>query len=922
MAIKIFVDHQELTAIDKPIAWSESQEFVKFEFDFTPDWDDLLIFAQFTQEQETYNVYLNDDNTVYLPQEIQNGTVKLTLCGTKGNVKATTSSLVFIINPTQLKEDASSTVITQTLYEQLVNRIEWDDALGIDHIEQTSTSTEDEGENVITFFFTDDTEKTFTIRNGSKGSKGEQGEKGEQGLQGEQGIQGIQGIQGEKGEKGDTGAQGERGEQGLKGDKGDTGAQGEKGEDGQDGQDGFSPTVSVSKTDKTTTIAITDKGGTKTAEIKDGSDGAKGDKGDKGETGDKGTDGTDGFSPTVSVSKTDGVTTVTITDKDGEKTATIADGAKGDKGEKGDKGDTPIVTIDTAFSDTSTNPVANSLLTAENYKLTAERNAEHIVISNIQPYRDDTFDFIDYYHLNHFPTYCDVTSKIVGKASSTTAYYTTFEAAVADYNNGTTTNGSSDSTGAVVQLTIGNIGSSSSYSYPILTQVLKLLTDVTTTEAVSVSKGGILDLAGHTLTLNAGSPAFSITKGNYTFCIYGAKSGSAVSWTGSANRWRAIAMHGVANCFFIGGHYDITWGLFDTTSTERASIIYAYTNSVAKTETPQTISFSGVNISGVFNQKLAALITMSVGQPCHVSIIDSTLTCVANNNAVQTGDVIINLPNPLSLFEVRNSTIINKATANGDNTSFAIQGYISNIIYDHSTVWSSNYTVVGKNTTYINKSRLIGERHGGIYVIGSRSYGYPYNNHLATQKHIHIVKDSIIGTTQDSAYGRSCYIGYDSNISFDGCTFLRDETGALGTPAIRWGGSTMENKAYFSNCEMGGISVDAGCTAYFGQNIPDSVRKASVSGTIINTDETYRKTVGLYIDNTTTQQIAEKAALEARIKALEDIVNAETSTSEASLLSDDTEVSTTSAETLSEEEIMRMMEERLKLTQTEQETEE
>ncbi len=323
MAIKIFVDHQKLTAIDKPIAWSESQEFVKFEFDFTPDWDDLLIFAQFTQEQETYNVYLNDDNTVYLPQEIQNGAVKLTLCGTKGNVKATTSSLVFIINPTQLKEDGSSTVITQTLYEQLVNRIEWGDALGIDHIEQTSTSTEDEGENVITFFFTDDTEKTFTIRNGSKGSKGD---KGEQGEKGEKGEQGIQGVQGEKGEKGDTGAQGERGEQGSKGDKGDTGAQGIQGEKGEDGQDGISPTVSVSKTDKTTTIAITDKDGTKTAEIKDGSDGAKGEKGDKGETGGKGADGTDGFSPTVSVSKADGVTTVTITDKDGEKTAEIKDG--------------------------------------------------------------------------------------------------------------------------------------------------------------------------------------------------------------------------------------------------------------------------------------------------------------------------------------------------------------------------------------------------------------------------------------------------------------------------------------------------------------------------------------------------------------------------------------------------------------------
>ncbi len=63
-----------------------------------------------------------------------------------------------------------------------------------------------------------------------------------------------------------------------------------------------------------------------------------------------GADGTEGVSPTVSISKADGVTTVTIIDKDGTHTAEIADGSQGEKGdigatgaqgiqgEKGDKG--------------------------------------------------------------------------------------------------------------------------------------------------------------------------------------------------------------------------------------------------------------------------------------------------------------------------------------------------------------------------------------------------------------------------------------------------------------------------------------------------------------------------------------------------------------------------------------------------------
>ncbi|MBR5873100.1 MAG: hypothetical protein IKY90_00015 [Oscillospiraceae bacterium] len=41
----------------------------------------------------------------------------------------------------------------------------------------------------------------------------------------------------------------------------------------EDGQDGFSPTVTVSKSGKVTTVKITDVNGTKTATINDGADG-------------------------------------------------------------------------------------------------------------------------------------------------------------------------------------------------------------------------------------------------------------------------------------------------------------------------------------------------------------------------------------------------------------------------------------------------------------------------------------------------------------------------------------------------------------------------------------------------------------------------------------------------------------------------
>ena len=75
-------------------------------------------------------------------------------------------------------------------------------------------------------------------------------------------------LKGEKGDKGDTGSQGEQGLQGEKGEKGD------KGDTGAKGADGVSPTITTSKSGKVTTITIKDVTGTKTATINDGADGA------------------------------------------------------------------------------------------------------------------------------------------------------------------------------------------------------------------------------------------------------------------------------------------------------------------------------------------------------------------------------------------------------------------------------------------------------------------------------------------------------------------------------------------------------------------------------------------------------------------------------------------------------------------------
>ena len=94
---------------------------------------------------------------------------------------------------------------------------------------------------------------------------------------------------------------------------GGTGGAGPKGDKGDDGVT-FTPSVSEAGV-----ISWTNNGGLNNPESVN----------IKGAKGDNGINGTDGVSPTVTVSKSGKVTTVTITDKNGEHVATINDGADG-----------------------------------------------------------------------------------------------------------------------------------------------------------------------------------------------------------------------------------------------------------------------------------------------------------------------------------------------------------------------------------------------------------------------------------------------------------------------------------------------------------------------------------------------------------------------------------------------------------------
>ena len=135
---------------------------------------------------------------------------------------------------------------------------------------------------------------------------------------------------------------------GVKGETGPAGPQGESGPTGPTGEAGISPTFQTQQIENGYRLIITDVEGTHSVDLMDGAMGPQGQTGPKGDPGSQGPAGSDGYSPTASVSKSGSTTTISITDKNGTTTAQVSDGAPGTPGTPGNDGDdgvTPITTV-------------------------------------------------------------------------------------------------------------------------------------------------------------------------------------------------------------------------------------------------------------------------------------------------------------------------------------------------------------------------------------------------------------------------------------------------------------------------------------------------------------------------------------------------------------------------------------------------
>lgn len=205
--IKFLVKGQNIETLEHEIIAADQIAFVKVHFAFDNSWKPLHKVVQFTQDENTYNRMLgNEETSCFLPSELLAGTVKMSLFGydaaSSETVRATTVVKTLHIRPSGFEGENSNVPPTPDLYQQLLQKIF------------------DKGKDGKSAF-------EIAIEHGFVGTEVEW-------------LESLKGVDGKDGVNGKDGCDGRNGVDGLLGKDGKDGADGLPGRDGIDGIDGKS----------------------------------------------------------------------------------------------------------------------------------------------------------------------------------------------------------------------------------------------------------------------------------------------------------------------------------------------------------------------------------------------------------------------------------------------------------------------------------------------------------------------------------------------------------------------------------------------------------------------------------------------------------------------------------------------------------
>lgn len=205
--IKFLVKGQNIETLEHEIIAADQVSFVKIHFVFDNNWKPLHKVVQFTQDENTYNRMLgNEETSCFLPSELLAGTVKMSLFGydaaSSETVRATTVVKTLHIRPSGFEGGNSNVPPTPDLYQQLLQKIS------------------EKGKDGKSAY-------EITVEHGFVGTEVEW-------------LESLKGVDGKDGVNGKDGCDGRNGVDGLPGKDGKNGADGLPGRDGINGTDGKS----------------------------------------------------------------------------------------------------------------------------------------------------------------------------------------------------------------------------------------------------------------------------------------------------------------------------------------------------------------------------------------------------------------------------------------------------------------------------------------------------------------------------------------------------------------------------------------------------------------------------------------------------------------------------------------------------------
>lgn len=205
--IKFLVKGQNIETLEHEIIAADQVSFVKIYFVFDNNWKPLHKVVQFTQDENTYNRMLgNEETSCFLPSELLAGTVKMSLFGydaaSSETVRATTVVKTLHIRPSGFEGENSNVPPTPDLYQQLLEKIS------------------EKGKDGKSAY-------EVAVAYGFVGTEVEW-------------LESLKGVDGKDGVNGKDGCDGRNGVDGLLGKDGKDGADGLPGRDGIDGIDGKS----------------------------------------------------------------------------------------------------------------------------------------------------------------------------------------------------------------------------------------------------------------------------------------------------------------------------------------------------------------------------------------------------------------------------------------------------------------------------------------------------------------------------------------------------------------------------------------------------------------------------------------------------------------------------------------------------------